>query len=270
LHIFAVFFAAAALFAPLAAPAQFIPEGLKDVGVDEKPNAQLPMNAVFTDETGRQVKLSDLLIPGKPAILQLSYFGCPMLCDLVSKGMLASMEDLDLEMGKDFSVINLSFDKRETAADAAKKKNGYASQFSRPGAAEGWHFLVGSEQSVHLVTDAVGFRYKWLTDQQQFSHPAVLMVVTPEGRVSRYLYGVQFPNRTLRLSLVEAADGKIGTTVDKVLMICMNYDAKSGTYKLAMGVMRLGGAFTALTLGGWIYWMIRRERRKSREMSAAA
>lgn len=268
--IFALFLAALSVLAPRIAQAQFVPDSLKDIGVDEQLDAELPLNLTFTNEMGRTVKLRDLIIPGKPAILQLSYFGCPMLCDLVSKGMLASMQDLDLEMGKDFSVINLSFDKRETRNDAFLKKKGYTDHYTRPGAGSGWHFLVGDEPTVHAVTSAVGFKYKWLTDQQQFSHPAVLIVITPQGHVSRYLYGVQFPKDTLRLSLVEAADGKIGSTIDKVLLVCMNYDAKSGTYKLAMGVMRLGGAFTALVLGSWILWMIRKERRLSREMNSAA
>jgi protein SCO1/2 len=268
--IFALFLAAVSLLGVSAARAQFIPDALKDIGVDEKLDAQLPMDATFTNEMGQKVKLRDLIIPGKPAILQLSYFGCPMLCDLVSKGMLATMQDLDLEMGKDFSVINISFDKRETRNDAFLKKKGFTDHYSRPGAASAWHFLVGDEPTVHAVTSTVGFKYKWLTDQQQFSHPAVLMVITPEGHVSRYLYGVQFPKDTLRLSLVEAASGKVGSTLDKALLVCLDFDAKSGTYKLAMGVMRLGGAFTTLVLGGWIIWMFRKERRLSREMNSAA
>lgn len=270
LLILALTLIAALAMTAASAPAQPVPEGLQDVGVDEHPDAQLPLNAVFTDEMGQQVRLGDLIIPGKPAILQLSYFGCPMLCDLVSKGMLASVEDLDLEMGTDYSVINISFDLRETRNDAFLKKKGYMSQLNRPGAAAGWHFLVGDKQSIAKVTDAVGFRYKWMTDQQQFSHPAVLMIITPQGHISRYLYGVSFPNRTLRLSLVEAAQGKIGTTVDKILMVCMHYDPSSGTYKLAMGTMRLGGGLTAVMLGSWIFWLVRRGHHKTREMKSAA
>ncbi|HWP39379.1 MAG TPA: SCO family protein [Tepidisphaeraceae bacterium] len=246
-------------------PRQPLPEGMKDVGIDEQLDAQLPMDVYFTNEMGRRVTLRDCLKPGKPAVLQLGYFGCPMLCDLVSQGMLESMRELDLSIGTDFTVINISFDQRETTTDAYKKKQAFARQYDRPGAGDGWHFLTGARSAIDAVTSAVGFRYKWLADSQQFSHPAAIIILTPEGRVSRYLYGVKFPQQTLRLSLVEASQGKIGTAMDQVLMLCFRYDAKAGRYTLAaVGLMRLGGALTVLVLGTVLIRLLIREHRARR------
>ncbi len=241
------------------------PAALRDVGIDEKPGAQLPLDTVFTNEQGQKVTLRDCLANGKPALLQLGYFGCPMLCDLVSQGMLDSMQELDLKIGSDFNVINLSFDPRETKIDAYQKKKGYVQKYARDGAAEGWHFLVGEKESVKAVTDAVGFKYKWVEESQQFSHAAALMVITSDGRLSRYLYGVKFPERTLRLSLVEASQGKIGTTVDRILLLCFHYDSAEGKYTFAaMSLMRLGGVLTLVVMGSLLIRSFRKERRVQR------
>jgi protein SCO1/2 len=249
---------------PAPVPTQ-VPDAMKDVGIDEKPDAQLPMDTRFTDEMGRSVTLRDCIANGKPAILQLGYFGCPMLCDLVSQGMLDSMRTLDLQMAKDFNVINISFDPRETKNDAYLKKKGFAQRYGRPGPAEGWHFLVGEKDAVKAVADAVGFKYKWVEESQQFSHAAAIIVLTPDGRVSRYLYGVKFPEQTLRLSLVEASQGKIGSTTDQVLLLCFHYSPTEGRYTLAaMGLMRIGGVLTMLVLGTVLVRLFVKERRAAR------
>jgi protein SCO1/2 len=259
------------LFAVVARADDAVPPQLQDVGVDEKPDAQFPLDLTFTNEMGRPVTLRDCMIPGKPAVLQLGYFGCPMLCDTVSQGLLRSMQELDLNIGSDFSVIYLSIDPRETRYDAYLKKEGYIKQYTRAGAGGGWHFLVGTQASVKAVASAIGFKFKWIESQGQFAHPAVLMILTPEGRVSRYLYGVEYPERTLRLSLVEASEGKIGTTVDRVMMFCYRYDAKTGSYTFAAwGLMRLGGLLTILVLGTWIVRYLIRERRALRAEASAA
>jgi protein SCO1/2 len=248
-----------------------VPAAMQGIGVDEKPDGQLPLDVKFTNELGQTVTLRDCMLPGKPMILQLSYFGCPMLCDLVSKGMLKSMEELDLNIGSDFTVVNLSFDQRETKTDAALKKKGYLDHYDRKGAGSGWRFLVGDPESVKAVTDAVGFKYKWDDATKQFAHPAVLMVITPEGRISRYLYGVDFPQRTMRLSLVEASQGKIGTTVDQLIMLCYHYDPQTGKYSMAaMDMMRVGGAMTVLVLAGVVFGWLMKERRAQRSAKTAA
>jgi protein SCO1/2 len=252
-----------------AAPPPPVPAGMQDVGVDEKLDAQLPLDLVFTNEAGKQVTLRDCLIPGKPAILQLEYFGCPMLCDLVSQGMLKSMQELDLNIGDDFSVIHISFDPRETFSDGYKKKKTYINRYERSGAAGGWHFLVGKKDSIVAMTAAVGFKYKWIAQEEQFSHPAVLMVLSPQGRVSRYLYGVEFPKQTLRLSLVEASEGKVGNTIDKVMMLCFRYDAAQGKYTFtAVVLMRLAGVLTVVVLASAIVHQLVKERRARRDAPA--
>jgi protein SCO1 len=246
----------------VASAQQPVPATMEDIGVDERLNAELPLDTAFTDELGNRVTLRDCLMSGKPAVLQIGYFGCPMLCDLISQGMLRSMKDLDLQIGQDFSVIYISFDPRETQTDAYKKKKSYVEQYGRSGAAKGWHFLVGDKEPIKTITQAVGFKYKWVESSQQFSHPAVLTLLSPEGRVSRYLYGVEFPQRTVRLSLVEASQGKIGTTVDRVMMICFRYDASTGKYAFAaLGMMRLGGGITVLVVAIVLMRLFLKERR---------
>jgi protein SCO1/2 len=239
-----------------------VPAEIEGVDVVEKLDTQVPLDAPLMNEMGQQVTLRDCLAEGKPAVLQLGYFGCPMLCDQVSQGLLKSMKELDLNIGTDFNFIYISFDHRETRVEAYQKKLSYQKQYERDGAGEGWHFLVGSKVAVQTIADAVGFKYKWVESSQQFSHPAVLIVLTPEGRASRYLYGVQFPKRTLQLSLVEASEGKIGSTIDRVMMFCFKYDPSTGRYTVAAtNLMRLGGVLTAIILGSWIARMLVKERR---------
>lgn len=249
-----------------------VPDAMMQAGIDEHPSAQLPMDLVFTDEMGKAVTLKDCMLPGKPMILQLGYFGCPMLCELVSKGMAKSMEELDLDIGTDFTVVNLSFDPRETRNEAYLKKQGYLRGYTRSGAGGGWKFLIGEEKNVKAITEAVGFRYKWDEKSKQFAHAAALMIITPDGKVSRYLYGVEFPKQTLRLSLVEASQNKIGSTVDQLILLCFHYDGTTGKYAMAaIGLMRLGGLMTMLVLGTVLIRLFMKERRaQQRDTTAAA
>jgi protein SCO1/2 len=242
-----------------------IPAGLQNVGIEEKLNAQLPLDAVLSDELGNRVALRDCIMPGKPAVLQLGYFGCPMLCDTISQGMLRSMKELDLQIGRDFSVIFISFDPRETRVEAYQKKRSYVQQYDRPGSAKGWHFLVADKATIKAVTDAVGFKFKWDDETNQFSHSAAIMMISPEGKVSRYLYGVDFPKRTMRLSLVEASEGKIATTTDRMMMFCFRYDSSTGKYTLAvMNLMRAGAVVTVIALAAVVTRLLLKERRASR------
>lgn len=250
------------LLAGIARAEPIIPPAMKAAGIDEKLDAQVPLDATFTDETGKSVKLGDLLLPGKPAILQLSYFRCPQLCDMVSQGLSRSMQDLELKMGEDFTVINISFDPKDTPSDAYQKKKSFLAHYTRPGGAS-WRFLVGTADSVRSVADAIGFKYQYDLGTDQFSHPAALMILSPQGRVMRYLYGVEYPQSTLRLSLVEAAEGKIGNTLDKVMMLCFRYSAVEGRYTLfAMGLMRAAGALTVVVVATVLLRLFIKERRQ--------
>jgi protein SCO1/2 len=241
------------------------PKEYQNVGIDEHRGAQLPLDATFTDENGKAVTLRDYFSDGKPVILQLGYFGCPMLCDQVSKGTLDSVKGIDLKIGSDFKILHISFDPKETWHDGNLKKQGFLKLYGQPGAAAGWHFLVGDPNNIRAVSEAVGFRYNWIDSAQQYSHAAAIMLLTADGHVSRYLYGVQFPEKTLRLSLVEASQNKIGSAMDQILLFCFHYDQHAGKYTLAaMNLMRLGGAVTVLVLICTLVPLYRRESRRSR------
>ena len=241
------------------------PAELQNIGIDEKSGTVLPLDLTFVDETGQRVELRKYFNNKRPVVLQLSYFGCPTLCSLVSNGLVESLNDLTLTMGKEFDVINVSFDPAETARLAKLKKQSFLDAYNRPAGAEAWHFLTGNPKEIAQLTDAVGFRYKWVESSRQFSHPAALILLTPDGKISRYLYGVKYEPRTLRLSLVEASEGKIGTTVDRFLLTCFHYDSYAGKYTpVAMTIMRGAGVLTVLAITTIIVWLIRRERRRER------
>ena len=241
------------------------PAELQNIGIDEKSGTTLPLGLKFLDENGATVELGQYFNHKRPVVLQLSYFGCPMLCSLVSQGLVESLNELSLTMGTDYDVINVSFDPAETPRLAKLKKASFLDAYNRPAGAETWHFLTGNPPQIKQLTDAVGFRYKWVDSSKQFSHPAALILLTPDGKVSRYLYGVKFDSRTLRLSLVEASEGKIGTSVDRFLLTCFHYDSYAGKYTpIAMGMMRVAGVITVLAIGTVITVLIVRERRRQR------
>jgi protein SCO1 len=251
----------------LAQRSEPLPQDLEDVGVTQNLDAALQLDLDFVDDEGRPVKLGEYFDSGRPVLLSLVYYECPMLCTLVLDGMVRVMEQMDWVPGDQFEVVTISIDPGETTELARQKKDNYLRSYGKPEAAAGWHFLTGKEDAIRSVADTVGFRYRYLEENGQFAHPAVLFVLTPDGHMSRYLFGVQHDPQTLRLSLVEASEGGIGTPVDKFLLYCYRYDPEEGQYApVAMQLMRIGGGVTVLLLGGGMlsFWLLeaRRKRRK--------
>ena len=240
-----------------------MPRELARVGVEEKLDAALPLQLLFKDENGRDVSLGSYFRPGHPVVLTLNYYRCPMLCTLELNGLVSAMKGLAWTAGDEFNVVTLSFDPRETPALARAKQQSYVEDLGRPSAEVGWHFLTGSGASIEALTKAVGFSYEYDRQTDQYGHAAVVMLVTPEGRVARYLYGVRFEPATLKLALLEASKGKIGSTWERFILYCYHYDSGQGRYALAaLSIMRVGGALTVLVLGCVIgtFWL--RDRRK--------
>jgi protein SCO1/2 len=236
------------------------PAALRDVAFDQRLGETLPLDAAFRDEQGLSVPLR-ALFRGRPVVLSLVYYECPMLCTLTLNGLVSALGTLSLDAGRDFDVITVSFDSRETPALAAAKKAAYLKRYGRPGAAEGWRFLTGDEAAVKALTAAVGFRYAWDDRTRQFAHPAGVVVATPEGRIARYLFGVEYAPKDLRLALVESGQGRIGTVLDQVVLYCYQYDPTTGRYGAAvMRIVRGAGVLTLVALGGFITVMWRRER----------
>ncbi|MFO7652218.1 MAG: SCO family protein [Candidatus Krumholzibacteriia bacterium] len=255
--------AGAAADAPRAERGEPLPDALAEVGVSEKFDARVPGDIVMRDETGAEVRLDDVFGRGRPVILNLMYLGCPMLCGLISQGMIDAMRQMDWTAGEEFTVLSVSFDHTETPQVARASKEKLVRDLGRPGAASGWHFLTGDEDQIRRLTDAVGFSFAWNEQRQEFAHAAVLVVLTPDGRVARYLYGVQFDPKTLRLSLVEAADGKIGTAGDRIMLFCFNYDASTGRYSpAARNLMKAGGLLTVAIVAILIVAFRWQERRR--------
>lgn len=240
-----------------------VPAVLRKVGFDQRLNEQVPLDLTFTDETGQTMKLGDYF--GKrPVILVLAYYRCPMLCTLVLNGLVQGMRDMPFSVGHEFNVVTVSFDPRETAAMAAAKKKTYIASYGRPGAAEAWHFLTGKPEAIEKLTNAVGFRYVYDPQQDQFIHTSGIMVLTPQGKLSRYFYGIQFPGRDLRLGLVEASAGKIGSPTDQVLLYCFHYDPATGKYTTSiLNYVRAGGALTVIALVGMVWFLLRKDVRGS-------
>jgi protein SCO1/2 len=236
------------------------PELLKEVGVDQKLNDEIPLNLAFRDEHGRPVELAQFF-GSKPVILTLVYYNCPMLCTQVLNGLDRSLEVLPLEIGKDFNVVTVSIDPTDRPVVAEAKQAMYAGMYRRPGAQYGWHFLTGDEPQIKQLADSVGFRYAYDPDSKQYAHASAIMLLTPAGKISRYFYGVSYPERDLRLGLVEASQGKIGSPVDAVLLFCYHYDPHTGKYGLLISrVLQLGGILTVLVGGIFLIFLFRGER----------
>ncbi len=241
-----------------------LPPALRGVDFEQKLDAQLPLDLAFRDEAGRDITLREYF-DGKPVILVLAYFRCPMLCDQVLNGMARAMLDLPFDAGKEYRVLTVSFDPEETPEMARAKKKTYLDRYGRPGAADGWHFLTGSAESIRRLTDAVGFRYRWDERHQQYAHAAGIVVLTPSGKVSKYFRDVRYSPRDLRLGLVEASENRIGTPADQVLLFCFHYDPEEGRYGPAvMNFVRLGGVLTVLGVGVFALVLWRREWRRAR------
>lgn len=240
-----------------------VPKQLARVGIDEKLDAPLPLQLLFKDDAGRDVTLGSYFRPGHPVLLTLNYYRCPMLCSLELNGLVAGMKGLAWTPGDEFTVVTVSFDPRETPALARAKKQSYVEDLGRPSAEAGWHFLTGSKENIEALTKAVGFSYQYDKETDQYGHAAVVMLATPEGRMSRYLYGVAFEPATLKLGLLEASKGKIGSTWERFILYCYHYDAAEGRYALAaLSIMRVGGVLTVLALGGVVGGFFLRESRR--------
>ena len=234
---------------------------LKEVGIDKHLDGQLPLDTPFVDEHGRDVVLGDYF--GKrPVALVFAYYTCPMLCTLVLNGAISALQTLSFDAGKDFEFIVISIDPGDTPASAKSKKEAYLPRYGKPRGEAGFHFLTGRESSIERLTTAVGFKYAYDTAIQQYAHPALITVLTPGGRVSRYIYGFEFPPYDVRLALVEASQGKIGTPVDQVLLFCYHYDPATGRYGFAiLDAVRIGGLATLAAIGVFMFTSLRRERR---------
>ena len=246
------------------------PQVLRDVGFDQRLGAQAPLDLPFRDETGRTVTLRDY-VGGKPVLLVPAYYECPMLCTLVLNGVVSALRALPFDIGREFRVVTVSFNPHETSELATAKKATYLEQYRRPGAAEGWHFLVGDETSIRPLMQAIGFRYAWDSEAKQYAHASGIVVLTPGGRLSHYFYGVEFAPRDLRLALVEASNEQIGSLVDQLLLFCFHYDPATGRYsRLALNAVRAGGVLTLAALGGFVLVMLRRDRAQARRQPAVA
>ena len=257
-----ILFAASTVLAQPGSPAAEVPAQLREVGFDQNLDQMLPLGVEFKDEQGRTVRIGDYF--GKrPVVLAFVYYGCPMLCLQSLSSLAATLGVLSENPGDDFEVVNVSIDPRETPTLALEKKAHYVERSGKPSIARGWHFLTGTEADIKQLTRAAGFRYVWDESLQQFAHPAGIVIATPHGKVSRYLFGIDYGPRDLRLALLDASRERISSPLKKALLYCYHYDATTGRYSLAiMRVVRLAGAATVLSLGTLIFVWTRRERRQ--------
>lgn len=239
------------------------PAALREVAFDQRVNEQVALDLVFRDETGRPVPLRDTF-GSKPVILALVYYHCQNLCPLVLDGLVRTLRAVSFDVGNQFNVVTVSFDPRDTPEVVVAAKARYLQQYGRPGAAAGWHFLTGEDRAIQRLTQAVGFQYTYDAATDQYAHAAGILVLTPQGRISRYYYGIEFSPRDVRLGLVEGSANRIGSVVDQALLFCYHYDPATGKYSLiVMNVIRLAGLATVTALGTFITVMRRRDRQRS-------
>ena len=244
-----------------APPSSQMPAALQKVAFEQRLNAQLPLDLPFTDETGAAVKLGDYF-GRKPVVLAFVYYECPMLCTQVLNGLESALRVIHESAGKEFDVVTVSFDPRETSVLAAGKKKAYLDRYKRAGAEQGWHFLTGEQASIDALTKAAGFSFYWDDQTQQFAHASGIVVATPAGKLSRYFFGIDYSARDLKFALIESSSEKIGSLADRLLLYCYHYDPATGNYGfMAMRAVRLGGAVTLVALVGFIFVSIRRENR---------
>jgi protein SCO1/2 len=255
-----VLIVATPLFAETSSTAARLPG---PVSIAQKLNTQIPLDLMFRDEEGKVVRLKEFFNHGRPVLLNFVYYRCPMLCPMVLEGTTESLTHLKFDIGKQFDVITISIDPRDQAKSAAEFKDKYIRRYGRLDSAPNWHFLTAHETAIKAITSAVGFQYAYDSSTDQFAHGAALLVLTPDGRTSRYFYGFEYKPRDLRLAIVEASQGKVGTAVDQFLLLCFHYDPATGKYsRNAMMFARAGGVTTMLVLGGAIFVMIRKERKQ--------
>jgi protein SCO1 len=233
----------------MAPPANMRPPGLEQVGITQKLDTQLPLDLTFRDETGKTVQLKDYF-GKKPVILNFAYYTCPMLCGELLKGLTTSLKGLKFELGNEFDVVTVSIDPHDTPETATEKKAEYLQRYGHPERAAGWHFLTGSQESITALTKAAGFGYDYNEQTMQFAHATAIMIVTPQGKLAQYFYGIDFAPKDLRLGIVQASNEKIGNLVDQVLLYCYHYDPATGKYgAIVSRVLKLSGLATVLGLG---------------------
>lgn len=251
----------------LAVNSGILPKQLKGVGIDQRLNAQVPLNTVFRDETGATVTLQKYF-HGKPVLFLPVYYTCPMLCSQILSGVVAGLRPLSLQPGRDFEIVAMSFNPTDTPAEALGKQRQYSESYSSSGGTNGWNFLVGSQDSIDRVTKALGFHYHWDAAHNMFVHASGVMVLTPEGKIARYFYGVQYEPKDLKLGLVEASHDRIGSPVDQILLFCCHYDVTTGKYTAdVMNILRVGaGATLALLVGGLVF-LWRRDHRSRNDLA---
>lgn len=248
----------------MSPPANVRPPYLQNVGIEQHLDAQVPGDLAFIDDAGRAVKLGDYF-GRKPLILDLVYYNCTMLCGESLAGIVGALKAVKFDVGNEFDIVTVSFNPNETPAIAAAKKQDYVKRYGRPGAAAGWHFLTGPAESINTLTKAVGFQYQYDPRLDQYAHATAIMVLTPQGHISRYFYGVEFPPKDLRMGLVEASEGKIGNAVDQVLLYCYHYDPQTGKYgAIVSNILRLAAGLTVVLLGGLLLILFRLDKAATR------
>jgi len=253
----------------MSPPANTRPPRLENVGIEQHLDAQVPPDLTFLDDTGKSVRLGDYF-GHKPLILNLVYYNCTMLCGEALAGLASAMRLVKFDVGNQFDVITVSFDPRETPEMAAAKKKDYVGRYGRAHAAEGWHFLTGQPDAINALTKVAGFQYQYDPKSNQYAHATAIMVLTPQGRISRYFYGVDFPPKDLRMGLVEASQGKIGNAVDAVLLYCYHYNPETGKYgAMVANILRLAAAATVLIMGTFLLILWRLDLSVTRKTAAA-
>lgn len=247
-----------------APPAGMMPAAMVELEWTQRLDSRVPLNLAFRDENDQTVNLRELA-GSKPIVLVLAYYRCPQLCNLVLNGVLDAIRNIPLKLGDDFEIVTVSFDAREGPGIAAAKKENYVAGYARPGAERHWHFLTGDERSIAALADAVGFRYRYDAAHDRFDHASGITILTPDGQVSRYLFGIRYAPRDLRLALVEASRGRVGGIAEQIMLFCFHYDAATGKYAIAvLTAMRALAAITVAILACWVFRAVRRDRRKSR------
>jgi protein SCO1 len=246
-------------------PSNQLPAVLAHVSFEQRLNAPLPLDTRFRDDEGRTVRLGEYF-GTRPVVLAFAYYECPMLCTQVLNGLTSTLTVLTETVGRDLDVVVVSFDARESPTLAAGKKKAHLDRYGRPGSEGGWHFLTGDEAAIRKVTDAAGFQYVWDDRTQQFAHPSGIVVTTPDGRLARYFFGIEYAPRDVKFALMESSAGRIGNVVDKLMLYCYHYDPSTGSYGfVAMNAVRAGGAATVILLMGFVALSLRREQHARRQ-----
>lgn len=245
-----------------AAPWDTTPKELENLDVSERVGESLPLDLIFRDHRRQDGRVRDWFEGRRPVIVSMNYSNCPMLCNLQLSGLVESLKQLDWTAGKEFDVVSVSMDPSETPERAGQTRQKYLDLYERAGTGSGWRFLVGNRQSIDQLAASIGFKFRFVPERNEYAHPAMFVLCTPDGKIARYMYGVDFPPETLRLSLVEAGEGKVGGTWERILLFCFHYDAEKGRYApAARNLMRTGGVVTVVVIATFVAWLLRRERR---------